>query len=154
MSDLSGEILPQDIFEGYGGDEQRLFSYATLMGVFNLIFAFFLLLTKDSKTPTRADRAKGHSPARGGNPQAEHDRSQGRCHQPYSRSFHRATGDEEPEERRRAPPWRRAAKVYRRVADVPFLPWVVGGSLLHLRPCTRAARHPLASQHFHHLHPL
>ena len=48
---MSDKVLPQDIFEGYGGDEQRLFSYATLMGVFNLIFAVFLLLTKATRTP-------------------------------------------------------------------------------------------------------
>ncbi len=51
MSDLSDEILPQDIFEGYGGDEQRLFSYATLMGIFNLIFAVFLLVAKAAGRP-------------------------------------------------------------------------------------------------------
>ena len=51
MSDLNDEILPQDIFEGYGGDEQRLFSYATLMGVFNLIFAVFLLVAKAAGRP-------------------------------------------------------------------------------------------------------
>jgi hypothetical protein len=51
LSDLSDEMLPQDIFEGYGGDEQRLSSYATLIGVFNLIFAVFLLVAKAAGRP-------------------------------------------------------------------------------------------------------
>lgn len=48
---MSDKVIPQDIFEGYGGDEQRLFSYATLIGVFNLIFATFLLVAKATRTP-------------------------------------------------------------------------------------------------------
>ncbi len=48
---MSDKVLPQDVFEGYGGDEQRLFSYATLMGVFNLIFAVFLLVAKATRRP-------------------------------------------------------------------------------------------------------
>ena len=48
---LSDKVIPQDIFEGYGGDEQRLFPYATLIGVFNLIFATFLLVAKATRTP-------------------------------------------------------------------------------------------------------
>ncbi len=48
---MSDKVIPQDIFEGYGGDEQRLFSYATLMGVFNLIFAVFLLVAKVARRP-------------------------------------------------------------------------------------------------------
>jgi hypothetical protein len=48
---LSEKVLPQDVFEGYGGDEQRLFSYTTLMGLFNLIFAVFLLLTRATRRP-------------------------------------------------------------------------------------------------------
>lgn len=35
-----------DIFEGYGGDERALSSYATLASLFNLILAGFLLLTR------------------------------------------------------------------------------------------------------------
>ena len=47
MSDkVSDKVLPQDVFEGYGGRKQRLYSYATLIGVFNLIFAVFLLVAK------------------------------------------------------------------------------------------------------------
>ena len=48
---MSEKVIPQDIFEGYGGDEQRLASYATLSGVFNLIFAIFLLITKGTGRP-------------------------------------------------------------------------------------------------------
>ena len=43
---MSDKVLSQDIFEGYGGNQQRLASYATLIGVFNLIFAVFLLVSK------------------------------------------------------------------------------------------------------------
>jgi hypothetical protein len=43
---LSEKVLPQDVFEGYGGRKERLFSYATLASVFNLIFAAFLLVAK------------------------------------------------------------------------------------------------------------
>ncbi len=35
-----------DVFEGYGEDHQTLSSYAVLVGVFNLILAAFLLLTR------------------------------------------------------------------------------------------------------------
>jgi Protein of unknown function (DUF1360) len=48
---------PQDVFEGYGGDQQRLISYATLIGVFNLIFAVFLLIARGTgrSIPERVD---------------------------------------------------------------------------------------------------
>ena len=54
---MSDKVLPQDIIEGYGGDEERLSSYATLMGVFNLIFAVFLLIVKGTgrNVPERVD---------------------------------------------------------------------------------------------------
>lgn len=48
---MSEKVLPQDVFEGYGGRKQRLFSYATLVGVFNLIFAVFLLVAKGMGRP-------------------------------------------------------------------------------------------------------
>jgi Protein of unknown function (DUF1360) len=48
---LSEKILPEDIIEGYGGDEQRLTSYATLIGVFKLIFALFLLVARGTGRP-------------------------------------------------------------------------------------------------------
>ncbi len=40
-----------DIFEGYGGDEQRLRSYAALSGLFNLIFGVFLLIARGAGRP-------------------------------------------------------------------------------------------------------
>jgi hypothetical protein len=56
---LSEKVLPQDtdIIEGYGGDKQRLSSYATLMGIFNLIFALVLLIAKGTgrNLPERVD---------------------------------------------------------------------------------------------------
>ncbi|HZY57894.1 MAG TPA: DUF1360 domain-containing protein [Rubrobacteraceae bacterium] len=54
---MSDKVLPQDIIEGYGGDEERLSSYATLIGVFNLIFAVFLLIVKVTgrNVPERVD---------------------------------------------------------------------------------------------------
>jgi hypothetical protein len=54
---LSDKVLPQDVFEGYGGEEERLSSYATLIGVFNLIFAIFLLIAKGTgrSIPERVD---------------------------------------------------------------------------------------------------
>jgi len=54
---LSDKVLPQDVIEGYGGDKQRLSSYATLVGVFNLIFAGFLLVVKGTgrSIPERVD---------------------------------------------------------------------------------------------------
>ena len=54
---MSDKVLPQDIIEGYGGDEERLSSYATLMGIFNLIFAVFLLVVKGTgrNMPERVD---------------------------------------------------------------------------------------------------
>ena len=46
VSDKVQEKVQKEVFEGYGGEEQRLYSYSTLMGLFNLIFAVFLLLVK------------------------------------------------------------------------------------------------------------
>jgi hypothetical protein len=46
LSEKISDKLEQEIFEGYGGEEERLYSYATLMGLFNLIFTVFLLFTK------------------------------------------------------------------------------------------------------------
>jgi hypothetical protein len=43
---LSEKVKQLDVFEGYGGRKERLYSYLTLTGVFNLIFAVFLLATK------------------------------------------------------------------------------------------------------------
>ena len=37
---------PQEIFEGYGGQDRELPSYAALAGFFSLIFAVFLLVVK------------------------------------------------------------------------------------------------------------
>jgi hypothetical protein len=48
---LSEKVLPQDVFEGYGGKKQRLYSYATLICVFNVIFAIFLLVAKGMRRP-------------------------------------------------------------------------------------------------------
>lgn len=38
--------ITQEVFEGYGEDPQTLSSYAVLVGIFNLILAAFLLLTR------------------------------------------------------------------------------------------------------------
>ena len=46
VSDKVQDKVQKEVFEGYGGEEQRLYSYSTLMGLFNLIFAVFLLLVK------------------------------------------------------------------------------------------------------------
>ena len=46
MSEKISDKVQQEVVEGYGGEEQRLYSYATLMGLFNLIFAVFLLFVK------------------------------------------------------------------------------------------------------------
>lgn len=57
MSEKVSEKVHKEIFEGYGGEEQRLYSYATLMGLFNLIFAVFLLFVKGTgrNIPERVD---------------------------------------------------------------------------------------------------
>jgi Protein of unknown function (DUF1360) len=54
---LSEKVVHLDVFEGYGGSKQRLYSYATLVGVFNLIFAVFLLVAKGTgrSIPERVD---------------------------------------------------------------------------------------------------
>jgi hypothetical protein len=46
LSEKISDKVQQEVVEGYGGEEQRLYSYATLMGLFNLIFAVFLLFVK------------------------------------------------------------------------------------------------------------
>ena len=57
MSEKVSEKVHKEVFEGYGGEEQRLYSYATLMGLFNLIFAVFLLFVKGTgrNIPERLD---------------------------------------------------------------------------------------------------
>jgi hypothetical protein len=57
LSEKVSEKVQQEILEGYGGEEQRLYSYATLMGLFNLIFAVFLLFVKGTgrNIPERVD---------------------------------------------------------------------------------------------------
>jgi hypothetical protein len=57
VSDKVQDKVQKEVFEGYGGEEQRLYSYATLMGLFNMIFAVFLLLVKGTgrALPERVD---------------------------------------------------------------------------------------------------
>ena len=57
VSDKVRDKVQKEVFEGYGGEEQRLYSYSTLMGLFNLIFAVFLLLVKGTgrALPERVD---------------------------------------------------------------------------------------------------
>jgi hypothetical protein len=57
LSEKVSEKVHKEVFEGYGGEEQRLYSYATLMGLFNLIFAVFLLFVKGTgrNIPDRVD---------------------------------------------------------------------------------------------------
>lgn len=43
---MSDKVVPQDVFEGYGGRKERLYSYSILMGVFNLLFVAFGLIAK------------------------------------------------------------------------------------------------------------
>lgn len=54
---LADETLSQDVFEGYGDDEEKLRSYSALMGVFGLIFAVFLSITRalGKSIPERVD---------------------------------------------------------------------------------------------------
>jgi Protein of unknown function (DUF1360) len=40
------KVTQLDVFEGYGGEKERLYSYSTLVGVFNLILAVFLFIVK------------------------------------------------------------------------------------------------------------
>ncbi len=57
VQDTLQDKVQKEVFEGYGGEEQRLYSYSTLMGLFNLIFAVFLLLVKGTgrALPERVD---------------------------------------------------------------------------------------------------
>ena len=57
VQDTLQDKVQKEVFEGYGGEEQRLYSYSTLMGLFNLIFAVFLLFVKGTgrNIPERVD---------------------------------------------------------------------------------------------------
>jgi hypothetical protein len=57
LSEKISDKVQQEVFQGYGDEEQRLYSYATLMGLFNLIFAVFLLFVKSTgrNIPERVD---------------------------------------------------------------------------------------------------
>jgi len=54
---LSDEVTQLNIFEGYGGRKERLYSYSALVSVFNLSFAVFLLVAKRTgrEIPERMD---------------------------------------------------------------------------------------------------
>lgn len=43
---MSDKVVPQDVFEGYGGRKERLYSYSILMGVFSLLLTAFVLVVK------------------------------------------------------------------------------------------------------------
>jgi hypothetical protein len=51
LSELSDKVASQDVFEGYGGRNESLYSYSALLGVFSLIFALFLLLSRLTGRP-------------------------------------------------------------------------------------------------------
>src|SRR5918995_1653406 len=51
LSDLSDKAVPEDVFEGYGAKNESLYSYSALLGVFSLIFALFLLLSRITGRP-------------------------------------------------------------------------------------------------------
>jgi hypothetical protein len=51
LSDLSDKVVPKDVFEAYGARNESLYSYSALMGVFGLIFALFLLLSRLTGRP-------------------------------------------------------------------------------------------------------
>jgi hypothetical protein len=48
---MSNDESAQGVFEGYDGGEQPLPSYAAVAGLFNLIFALFLLLARKTGRP-------------------------------------------------------------------------------------------------------
>ena len=54
---MTEKVVPQDVFEGYRGTKQSLYSYSALMGIFNLIFAVFLLVARGvgRSLPERVD---------------------------------------------------------------------------------------------------
>ncbi len=54
---MSDEETRQSVFEGYDGGEQPLPSYAAVAGLFNLIFALFLLLARKTgrRIPERVE---------------------------------------------------------------------------------------------------
>jgi hypothetical protein len=54
---MSDEETRQGVFEGYDGGEQPLPSYAAVAGLFNLIFALFLLLARKTgrRIPERVE---------------------------------------------------------------------------------------------------
>ena len=51
MGDLSDKVASQDVFEGYGGTNESLYSYSALLGVFSLVFVLFLLLCRITGRP-------------------------------------------------------------------------------------------------------
>jgi hypothetical protein len=54
---LSDKVTQLDVFEGYGGRKERLYSYLALAGVFNLLLAVFLFTAKriGQQLPERVD---------------------------------------------------------------------------------------------------
>lgn len=53
-----GKDFGNSVSDNYGAGKQTLYSYSTLMGVFNLIFALFLLLARKLQSPI-PDRLEG-----------------------------------------------------------------------------------------------
>ncbi|MBA2509851.1 MAG: DUF1360 domain-containing protein [Rubrobacteraceae bacterium] len=48
---MSDDKKSEGVFEGYSEEDVPLFSYGVLVGVFNLIFALFLLVSRASGRP-------------------------------------------------------------------------------------------------------
>ena len=102
MGDLSDKVASQDVFEGYGGTNESLYSYSALMGVFGLIFALFLLLSRLTGRPIPERIGAGDIALLG---MAAHKMSMvgfpGRHHEPPARPGNRDSGEGEPQKRGR-----------------------------------------------------
>src|SRR5215212_8800348 len=91
---------------------------------------------------TGAHGREGYRVARDGDAQDQSRWLAGCDYEPASGPFHRARGEEEPQEGRRETKGGWHQKIRGRASDVPVLPRRVGGLLLHLRVRAPAACQP------------
>lgn len=152
---MSDKVTQLDIFEGYGGRKERLYSYAALAGVFNLIFTVFLLVTKRTgrEIPERID-AKDVALLGVATHKLSLLGTQDAVTSPLRAPFTEFQEKESPKSVEEKP---RGKGLRRSIGELLRpLPRDVGGLLFHLRSRARAACYPPHSHPFrrrHHLRP-
>jgi hypothetical protein len=151
LSDLSDKVASQDIFEGYGGRNESLYSYSALMGIFSLIFALFVLLCRLTGRPI-PERIEARDIALLG--MAAHKMSMVGSQDAITSPLRAPVTEIQEKEGPKKVVERPRGEVHRRAARMQVLPQRMVGLLLDLRPRARAAPHPPHSRPLRRRHRL